>query len=133
MKRTGIFYILVCLLLITEAGCRNNPLSNLFHANDPDSLYAGKKYTVQRPFKFPPITNKYADSLTCEGVELGRRLFYDKHLSRDGKKSCASCHLQQYALSDSGQARSVNETGFTKRNAPALQNLLWAKELFLGW
>ena len=68
--------------------------------------------------------------MTYEGVELGHRLFYDKHLSRDGKKSCASCHLLQYALSDSGNAKSLNETGLTKRNAPALQNLLWAKDFF---
>jgi len=68
--------------------------------------------------------------MTYEGVELGRRLFYDKHLSKDGQKSCASCHFLQYALSDSGKAKSMNETSLTTRNAPPLQNLLWSKDFF---
>jgi cytochrome c peroxidase len=38
--------------------------------------------------------------------------------------------LLQYALSDSDNAKSVNETGLTTRNSPALQNLLWAKDFF---
>jgi cytochrome c peroxidase len=130
MKRISAFVVLASAILIAITGCRNNPPGNFWGRQEPDSLYTGKKYTIQRPFKFPPITNKYADSLTYEGVELGRRLFYDKHLSKDGEKSCASCHLIQYAFSDSGVAKSANETGLTKRNAPALQNLLWAKQLF---
>lgn len=31
---------------------------------------------------------------------LGRVLFYDKHLSKDGKVSCASCHKQNLAFGD---------------------------------
>ena len=130
MKCTRAFIILIGVALASLTGCRQNPLTYFFGPTEPDSLFTGKKYTIQRPFKFPPITNKYADSLTYEGVELGRRLFYDKHLSKDGEKSCASCHFLQYAFSDSGKAKSANETGLTIRNAPPLQNLLWAKQLF---
>lgn len=129
MKKKSLCYITIVLLLIFMAGCKNNSLVSWIESG-PDSLYVGKKFVIEKPFRFPPITNKYADSLTFEGVELGRRLFYDKHLSADGKKSCASCHLLQYALSDSGNAKSNNETGLTKRNAPALQNLLWNSSFF---
>ena len=30
--------------------------------------------------------------LTAEKIELGRRLFFDRRLSRDGSVACASCH-----------------------------------------
>src|ERR1700761_3420890 len=100
MKRGLIFFVCGLMLLFT-AGCRHNPFNNFFTQSEPDSLFTGRKYIIHKPFKFPNITNKYADSMTYEGVELGRRLFYDKHLSQDGKKSCASCHFLQYALSDS--------------------------------
>ena len=43
--------------------------------------------------------------LTREKVELGRRLFRDRRLSRDGSLSCASCHRSDRAFSD---ARSVS-------------------------
>lgn len=33
-------------------------------------------------------------------VELGRVLFYDKNLSKDGKIACASCHKQSLAFGD---------------------------------
>ena len=130
MKRVFTLLIFLGALLAFAPGCKQNPFANIFSTGEPDSLFVGKKYVIQKPFRFPGITNKYADSLTYEGVELGRRLFYDKHLSRDGKKSCSSCHFLQYALSDSGLAQSINETGLTKRNAPALQNLLWSKDFF---
>jgi len=130
MKNTGVVFVLLAVLWVLITGCKFNAVSYFFNAGKPDSLFVGRKYVVQVPFKFPAIENKYADSMTYEGVELGHMLFYDMHLSRDGKKSCASCHLLQYALSDSGNAKSVNETGLTTRNAPALQNLLWAKDFF---
>ena len=130
MKRSATLIVFVVSVMSAITGCRHNPFAAFWGSAEPDSLYVGAKYTIQRPFKFPAVTDKYADSLTYEGVELGRRLFYDKHLSKDGKKSCASCHVQQYAFSDSGLSKSVNETGLTKRNAPVLQNLAWAKQLF---
>ncbi|MEN9613342.1 MAG: hypothetical protein RLZZ628_4156, partial [Bacteroidota bacterium] len=38
--------------------------------------------------------------LTVEGVELGRRLFYDPILSSDSTQACASCHKQNLAFTD---------------------------------
>jgi cytochrome c peroxidase len=53
-------------------------------------------------------------------AELGRVLFYDKTLSKDGKISCASCHKQELAFADD-QARSVGIMGrLTERNSFAL-------------
>ncbi len=38
--------------------------------------------------------------MTAAKVELGRRLFYDQRMAVNGKGSCSTCHLQQYAFSD---------------------------------
>ena len=97
---------------------------------DADSLYTGTGYTIAKPFHFPNINNPYKDSLTVEGIELGRRLFYDKHLSSTGLLACASCHKQEFAFSDAGNAKSTNVFGPTKRNAPSIENLLWAGNIF---
>jgi len=54
--------------------------------------------------------------------ELGRRLFFDARLSRNGTKSCASCHDPRYAFSD-GYRRSITAFGeHTAHNAPSLIN-----------
>ena len=39
--------------------------------------------------------------LTAEKIALGRQLFVDKRLSRDGTIACATCHQPERAFSDS--------------------------------
>jgi cytochrome c peroxidase len=133
MKKTAFFIALVIGIACCFNACRNNPVTAfwVFTGNEADSNYTGTKYhlpDLDAYFGKPLIA--YTDSMTYEGVELGRRLFYDKHLSKSGQKSCASCHNLQYALTDSGNRFSANETGLTTRNAPALQNLAWSGTFF---
>ena len=60
--------------------------------------------------------------------ELGRALFYDPKLSRDGTVSCGSCHQQfaAFAQADHALSHGVNNLLGT-RNSPALQNLRWKR------
>jgi len=56
-------------------------------------------------------------------IELGRRLFYDADLSRDGTISCATCHEQHHAFADGNRAHPgvTDEPG--RRNVPGLANV----------
>lgn len=68
--------------------------------------------------------------LTVEGIYLGRKLFYDKRLSDDGTKSCASCHLQSSAFADP-EPFSQGITGERgTRNAMQVINMGWTPSLF---
>ena len=63
-----------------------------------------------------------SNPLTREKVALGRRLFFDKRLSRDGTLSCASCHDPKLAFSD-GRTVALGIGGAAgRRNSPALIN-----------
>jgi len=68
--------------------------------------------------------------LTEEGFQLGRKLFYDGKLSRDGSIACASCHQQFAAFTsfDHDFSHGFNNS-FTTRNAPGLFNLAWMPAL----
>ena len=58
-----------------------------------------------------------------EAAEIGRYLFFDKRLSYNNTKSCASCHDPDLAFTD-GYHRSVGANGdLHKRNAPTLLNI----------
>ncbi len=60
--------------------------------------------------------------VTPERVALGRRLFYDRRLSRSENQSCADCHIQALGFAD-GRKTSVGSTGQTHpRNALGLAN-----------
>lgn len=68
--------------------------------------------------------------LTGEGIEAGRRLFFDRRLSRDESISCASCHDPATAFTD-GRATAVGVGGrIGSRSSPALINLAYATRLF---
>lgn len=82
------------------------------------------------PKGFPAIQYNFTvNPLTKEGIELGRRLFYEGKLSKDGYFPCASCHQQfaAFATYEHDLSHGFNNQ-FTTRNAPGLFNLAWQKE-----
>ncbi len=98
---------------------------------DPELPFQQTPYDLQIPAGFPQMEIPADNPLTKEGVKLGRRLFYDKILSRDFSQSCASCHNQQLAFSDNGNQFSIGvdgQAGF--RNAQALINVGFNKHFF---
>jgi len=82
------------------------------------------------PPGFPQPVYDFKDNpLTEEGFALGRKLFYDGKLSKDGNFPCASCHQQfaAFANFDHDLSHGFNNL-FTKRNSPGLFNMAWQKE-----
>lgn len=68
--------------------------------------------------------------VTVEGVELGRRLFYETRLSANNRIACATCHRQKYAFTDGKPFSTGIDGTLTKRNAMSLANLLWVRHFF---
>lgn len=87
-------------------------------------------YTLQYP-SYVPAPDLPADNpLTVEGVSLGRYLFYDPILSLDNSVACASCHIQEFAFSDTAKySAGVNGT-LGLRNSMPLFNLAWNPHFF---
>lgn len=78
----------------------------------------------------PPVPED--NPMTAVKVELGRRLFYDSRLSRDGTVACASCHDQARAFTD-GRALAVGVDATPGiRNAPGLANVGYYPQLTWG-
>jgi cytochrome c peroxidase len=80
------------------------------------------------PPGFPqPVYSFAANPLSKEGVEYGRRLFYEGRLSRDGHFPCSSCHQQFAAFATYAHdlSHGFNDK-FTMRNTPGLANLVWS-------
>src|SRR5438046_5647725 len=77
---------------------------------------------------YMPISEE--NPLTPERIELGRRLFFDRRLSRDRTISCSTCHDPERAYSD-GRAVAVGIFGRTgRRNSPALINRGYGRLFF---
>lgn len=104
-------------------------------ALEPVDALVPSDYDFGLPGWAPKPLEPAANRTTAAKVELGRRLFYDKRLSRDGSMACAGCHEQARAFTD-GRAVSRGVTGSpTPRNAMSLANvayfpvLTWANPL----
>ncbi len=79
---------------------------------------------------FPSMKVPSNNPITVQGVQLGRKLFYDPVLSGDSTQSCSSCHQQKHAFSDP-QKFSVGIDGFSgNRNASAIINPGWLPSAF---
>lgn len=70
-----------------------------------------------------------SEPLPTTKEELGKRLFFEKKLSRDNSISCASCHIPEYAFSDTLDF-SIGVGGRKgKRNTPSAMNMA-SREIF---
>ena len=68
--------------------------------------------------------------MSSHKIELGRALFFDKRLSRDGTVSCAVCHDPARAFTDSNViAEGVGAKKGT-RNSPTILNSMFSELLF---
>lgn len=78
-----------------------------------------------------PAPDLPADNeLTVQGVTLGRMLFYEKVLSKDGTQSCGSCHKQDQGFSDSRRF-SIGVEGLPgTRQAMSVFNMAWNSNEF---
>ena len=69
------------------------------------------------------------EKLPVTKEELGKLLFFEKKLSRDNSISCASCHIPEYAFSDTLDF-SIGVGGRKgKRNTPSAMNMA-SREIF---
>ncbi|MBK6952085.1 MAG: cytochrome-c peroxidase [Crocinitomicaceae bacterium] len=113
------FFFLICLIFT----------STFFLSNSEKAALT--PYKFPNPVAFPAMPQSSDNPVTIEGVALGRFLFYDPILSKDKTISCASCHKQEFAFSDSPNKFSKGINGqVQKRNTPPLFNLAWYQAYF---
>ena len=92
--------------------------------------YTPTPYELEIPSHFPAMIIPEDNPMTVEGVELGRKLFYEKKLSGDNTMSCGACHSPQTSFSDANQF-SIGIDGIQgTRNSMALINLGWNTSFF---
>ena len=89
----------------------------------PKEKLANSVYHLEEGANFIKMEIPIDNPLTVEGVKLGRKLFFDPVLSKNGSLSCATCHNPQKAFSD-GLPKSNGAAGLqTNRSTPSLVNI----------
>ncbi len=101
--------------------------------NEPTKVVLDETPYILEYGQLPPPNIALDNPLTVQGVQLGRMLFYEKMLSKDGSMACASCHLQEFAFRDTAQFSIGVEGKPGGRQAMAVFNMaLERKRILLG-
>lgn len=83
------------------------------------------------PAHMPAVPVPADNPITRVKAELGRALFYEGRLARDGKTSCSSCHRQENAFSDAPNQVSAGFEGQQgQRNSPMIVNAAYRTSYF---
>ena len=80
---------------------------------------------MEVPQGFPEIEHPEGNEYSYERWELGKSLFYDPIMSKDGLISCASCHDPKLAFSDSQDVSKGSGGLLGTRNSPSLANVAY--------
>ncbi|MEL6804026.1 MAG: cytochrome c peroxidase, partial [Bacteroidota bacterium] len=124
----------VLMVVFTSSACEDDDSDPPMPPGPGEEMIEGPNvatpYTLEIASFMPRPPEANMIELTEEGIELGRRLFYDPLMSRDNSISCASCHRQELAFTD-GRRLSPGVRGLPgMRNAMSLVNLIYNVEGF---
>ncbi len=115
------FYLILSVFIILVS-CEKEDDS---FAEKPDfQFYTDAEYAeLAKVLDLPSVLHQYQGAVPLVSdsrATLGRVLFYDKSLSKDGTVSCASCHKQHLAFADDAALSTGIYGRKTDRNSLAL-------------
>ncbi len=94
-----------------------------FSGCEKDTSNDGVEAVFIIPPGFPLMDFPTDNNFTRARWELGKQLFYEKQLSKNNTLSCASCHKQEFAFSDSLALSLGDNNALGSSNAPSLANI----------
>jgi cytochrome c peroxidase len=118
-------FILIASIILSLVACKNDPS---FPKTD------GHNHThvdLNIPSGLPPMKIPADNPLTEQGIQLGRKLFYDNLLSKNNTMNCGSCHqLNNYFVDSNRQFSTGIDQIAGNRNAMPLFNIAYSPSLF---
>ncbi|MEZ5084317.1 MAG: cytochrome-c peroxidase [Bacteroidales bacterium] len=123
--KTNTIHLLLAIILVVAA-CNQQPIpensdeKTVSEITPEDNELMATAQAFFQPL--PDVIENQANPLTPEKVALGKKLYYDKRLSKDENISCNSCHnLETFGVDN--LATSPGDEGETgDRNSPTVLN-----------
>jgi cytochrome c peroxidase len=120
------------LAALLAIGCAETPKEPPKPAALPGESFTSGEYTTTLPLglqagaAYVPENNPISEAK----IELGRKLYFDARLSKDGSVSCATCHDPDKGFSDARATSLGIGRQAGARNAPTVMNRLFSQEQF---
>lgn len=136
MKRLWILALVLtgCDQVETAMTPQQSTLTESLLAFGPNvSFTQTENYANQAVPRYITRDNTGQNAIQNRTATLGRVLFYDTNLSVDNSISCASCHKQAFAFSDTAVESKGVLGGVTVRHSMRLINARFAQESKFFW
>ncbi len=85
---------------------------------------------VEVPLGLPPLPVPKDNPMTADKIALGKQLYFDGRLSKDGTISCATCHDPKKGWTDQSPTSTGIKGQVGGRNAPTVINAAYATAQF---
>lgn len=127
-----LFKIILIIVILFAACEEDDNIDLIIPTGNGNEAFQPTPVSLELPSHFiyinPPSIPE-DNPLTLEGIALGRKLFFEKKLSKNNSISCASCHNPANAFNDKGKRFSQGAEGqFGIINAMPLFNLAFTTE-----
>ncbi|PHR97963.1 MAG: cytochrome-c peroxidase [Leeuwenhoekiella sp.] len=100
------------------------PVNTQAYNFDAPTFFENNSFNVDF---FRRVTNRNPSEAQ---IALGKRLFFDVKLSKDGSMACAPCHIPEKAYADGLVTNFSNAGSSLKRNSPTLINSVFQQAFF---
>ncbi len=138
MKGRPHVSLLVCIASLSLAACDDSklqPQKPVESAKPPASTSASA--AIEKPLPpmpvapplpatpqpLPELKTPADNALSAEKVALGKQLFFDKRLSKDGTMACESCHVPEKGWTDGKPLSTKVGGGVNTRHSPTMINV----------
>ena len=98
--------------------------------HEPTARGGRRAETGDSAVGLPPVPVPDDNPMTAEKVELGKLLYFDKRLSKDGTISCATCHDPTKGWTDQAPTSTGIGGQVGGANSPTVINAAYAKAQF---
>jgi cytochrome c peroxidase len=115
--------VFILMIMVATFACKNS-------SEDEPLTPELQPYQFKAPAYFGDYRIPANNPTTVEGVELGRMLFYEPMLSGNNTMTCASCHVQANAFTDTNRFSKGIDGVQGTRNSMAISNVLWQSKFF---
>lgn len=124
--------ILVSLAGATIALALSSPLPAAEDSRPQAQTLTSGSFTLQLPLGLQADAAYIPEDnpITTEKIDLGKLLYFDPRLSKDGTISCASCHNPYHGFTDPHRTSAGVGGALGGRNSPTVINRLFSKEQF---
>jgi cytochrome c peroxidase len=97
-----------------------------------ESLIKDEPLNVEVPLGLSPITGvvPLSNPMTKKKVALGKQLYYDGRISKDGTVSCATCHNPEKGWTDQSPVSTGINGQKGGRSAPTVLNTVYGRTMF---